>query len=231
LRLEKFLVNCGVGSRKDIKKIVGEGRVKINGLVTLNFGLWIEEDTDNITLDNRHLEFKTMRYYILYKTKGYITAVKDERHPTIMELLPDWLDTKDLFPVGRLDKDTEGLLLFTNDGDTSYKMTHPDKKISKKYYVELDKPISEGDIKELENGIDIGTHICLPAKVQYIEQNKIFLTIQEGKYHQVKKMVGATKNKVSYLKRVKFGNLTLEDMKPGELKEIFLNDIFDYVNK
>jgi len=225
LRLEKFLVNCGVGSRKDIKKIVGEGRVKINGLVTFNFGLWIEEDSDNITLDNRQLEFKILRYYILYKTKGYITAVKDERHPTIMELLPSWLDTKDLFPVGRLDKDTEGLLLFTNDGDTNYKMTHPDKKISKKYYVELEKPISVGDIKDLENGIDIGTHICLPAKVHCIEQNKIYLTIQEGKYHQVKKMAWAIKNKVSYLKRVKFGNLTLKEMKPGELKEIFLNDI------
>jgi len=225
LRLEKFLVNCGVGSRKDIKKIVGEGRVKINGLVTFNYGIWIEEDSDNITLDNRQLEFKILRYYILYKTKGYITAVKDERHPTIMELLPSWLDTKDLFPVGRLDKDTEGLLLFTNDGDTNHKMTHPDKKISKKYYVELEKPISEGDIKDLESGIDIGKHICLPAKVHYIEQNKIYLTIQEGKYHQVKKMAWAIKNKVSYLKRVEFGNLTLEDMKPGELKEIFLDDI------
>ncbi len=225
MRLEKFLVNCGVGSRKDIKKIVGEGRVKINGLVTFNYGLWIEEDSDNITLDNRQLEFKILRYYILYKTKGYITAVKDERHPTIMELLPSWLDTKDLFPVGRLDKDTEGLLLFTNDGDTNYKMTHPDKKISKKYYVELEKPISKGDIKDLENGIDIGKHICLPAKVHYIEQNKIYLTIQEGKYHQVKKMAWAIKNKVSYLKRVEFGNLTLEEMKPGELKEIFLDDI------
>lgn len=225
MRLEKFLVNCGVGSRKDIKKIVGEGRVKINGLVTFNFGLWIEEDSDNITLDNRQLEFKSLRYYILYKTKGYITAVKDERHPTIMELLPDWLDTKDLFPVGRLDKDTEGLLLFTNDGDTSHKMTHPDEKISKKYYVELEKPISEEDIKDLESGIDIGKHVCLPAKVHYIEKNKIYLTIQEGKYHQVKKMAWAIKNKVSYLKRVEFGNLTLEGMKPGELKEIFLEDI------
>ena len=225
MRLEKFLVNCGVGSRRDIKKIVDEGRVKINGLVTFNFGLWIEEDSDNITLDDRQLEFKIMRYYILYKTKGYITAVKDDRHPTIMELLPSWLDTKDLFPVGRLDKDTEGLLLFTNDGDTSHKLTHPDKKISKKYYVELEKPISEEDIKALESGINIKTHTCLPAKVHYIEENKIYLTIQEGKYHQVKKMAWAIKNKVSYLKRVEFGNLALEDMKPGELKEISLTDI------
>ncbi|MGL5904868.1 MAG: pseudouridine synthase, partial [Cetobacterium sp.] len=138
----------------------------------------------------------------------------------------EYINKNAVSPVGRLDKDTEGLLLFTSDGDLNHAMAHPDRNMEKTYYVELDREISEEDILALETGVKLDTdYTSLPSKVQYISPKSIYLTITEGKYHQVKKMLKAVKNKVTYLKRVTFGNLTLEGMSPGEVKEIFRKDI------
>ena len=159
------------------------------------------------------------------KKAGYITATEDFKEDTVMELLPEWVIRKDLAPVGRLDKDTEGLLLFTNDGKLNHRLLSPKSHIDKVYYVELEKDISDDDIVKLEQGVDIGNYITQPAKVEKISNNKIYLTIKEGKFHQVKKMLEAINNKVCYLKRVSFGKLKLNDLALGEVKEVNLKDI------
>ena len=181
---------------------------------------------DIITFDGVIPKKKQLKYYIMYKVAGYITAMEDENKKTVAELLPEYIDKNSIFPVGRLDRDTEGVLLFTSDGDLSHAMAHPDKSMEKTYYVELDREISQEDIVALEQGVVLDTnYTALPSKVEYLGPKSIHLTITEGKYHQVKKMLKAVKNKVIYLKRVKFGNLTLDGMIPGEVKEIKREDI------
>ncbi|MDX8335704.1 pseudouridine synthase [Candidatus Cetobacterium colombiensis] len=226
MRLEKYLVQCGVASRKKIKAAIAEGRVTVNGKIEVNDATDVEWDEDIITFDGFVPEKKQLKYYIMYKIAGYITAMEDENKKTVADLLPENINRNSVFPVGRLDKDTEGLLLFTSDGDLSHAMAHPDRNMEKTYYVELDKDISLEDISALENGVVLDTnYTALPGKVEYLSSKSIHLTITEGKYHQVKKMLKAVKNKVVYLKRVKFGNLTLDGMIPGEVKEIKREDI------
>ena len=159
------------------------------------------------------------------KKAGYITAVEDPREKTVMELLPDWVIKKELAPVGRLDKDTEGLLLLTNDGQLNHKLLAPKSHVEKTYYAELEKDISSEDIEKLENGVDIGGYITMPAKAEIVGEKKIYLTIKEGKFHQVKKMLEAVDNKVTYLKRISFGKLLLDDMELGEVREVKVEDI------
>jgi 16S rRNA pseudouridine516 synthase len=162
----------------------------------------------------------------MYKPSGYITATDDFKEKTVMDILPEWVNKKGLFPVGRLDKDTEGLLLFTNNGQLSHQLLSPKKHVKKKYYLELESPISTEDIENLKNGVVIlGDYLTKQAEVEVIEDSKIYLTITEGKFHQVKEMLKAVGNKVIYLKRVSFGNLSLEGMKIGEVKEIGVEDI------
>lgn len=226
IRLEKYLVQCGIGSRKVIKQLVNDGHVKINGEVTYNYGLMVYPDEQYITFLDKPLTYKELKYYVMYKKSGYITAMKCEiGKPVIAELLPDWIDKNSIFPVGRLDRDTEGLIIFTNDGEFNRMLVHPDHKIEKTYYAELIRDISEEDIKKLESGINFMDINYCPGKVQLINSKAILLTITEGKYHQVKRMLRAVRNKVTYLKRVQFGNLTLENMKPGDLIEIKKDDI------
>ncbi|WP_300356129.1 pseudouridine synthase [Fusobacterium sp.] len=225
MRLEKYLVQCGLGSRREIKEFVISGKIKVNNEIVFDEGIAIDEINDFITFNDNKLKKKTLKYYILYKKAGYVTSASDEDNPVVNDLLPNWVDKKALFPVGRLDKDTEGLLLFTNDGELNYKMTHPEKKFSKKYYAKLKKEISSDDIKKIEDGIDIGSHTCLPSKIEIIDENSVYITIFEGKYHQVKRMFKAVNNKVVYLKRVEFGNLNLNGMNLGDVREIKREDI------
>ena len=226
MRLEKYLVQCGVASRKKIKVAIAQGKVTVNGKVEVNDATDVEWEEDIITFDGVIPKKKQLKYYIMYKVAGYITAMEDENKKTVAELLPEYIDKNSIFPVGRLDRDTEGVLLFTSDGDLSHAMAHPDKSMEKTYYVELDREISQEDIVALEQGVVLDTnYTALPSKVEYLGPKSIHLTITEGKYHQVKKMLKAVKNKVIYLKRVKFGNLTLDGMIPGEVKEIKREDI------
>jgi len=189
MRLDRFLVECGIGSRKEVKKIISAKEVKVNDSYDISAKDNINEYSDIIEYNGERLEYKEFRYYIMNKKAGYITATEDIREATVMDLLPEWVIKKDLAPVGRLDKDTEGLLLLT------------------------------------EEGVDIGNYITLPAKVEKISDTKIYLTIKEGKFHQVKKMLEAVGNKVTYLQRTAFAKLKLNDLALGEVKEINLEDI------
>ncbi|MBP9596069.1 MAG: rRNA pseudouridine synthase [Fusobacteriaceae bacterium] len=226
MRLDKFLVECGIGSRTEVKKILGNGQVKVNGVITKSSKEQIDEIKDKITCKNEELEYKEFRYYVMHKPSGYITAIDDYREKTVMEVLPEWVIRKDLFPVGRLDKDTEGLLLFTNNGRLSHELLSPKKHVDKIYEVHLRESISDENIEKLENGVIIlDNYFTKEAKVNKVEDKIIELTITEGKYHQVKEMLKAVGNEVVYLKRLSFGKLELGNLKKGEVIEISLEDI------
>ena len=225
MRLDKFLTECGLGSRREVKEILSTGEITVNGIVANNPQLNIKENDDEVFYQERKLEYKKFRYYILNKKAGYITAVEDARDQTVMDLLPDWVIKKDLPPVGRLDKDTEGLLLLTSDGALNHKLLSPKNHVEKTYYAELEKDISEEDLERLRNGVDIGGYITMPGKAEKIESCKIHLTIKEGKFHQVKKMLEAIGNKVIFLRRISFGKLKLEDLELGTVKEVNIEDI------
>lgn len=225
-RLEKYLVECGIGTRREIKDYVHNGKIKVNNELILDERIHIKEEIDIVTFNDEKLNKKKLKYYMLNKVSGYITAMKDSNgKKTVKDLLPKNLDTKGLFPIGRLDKDTEGLLIFTNDGDLTRLVLSPESDCKKIYYVELDREIRQEDIKKLENNIRIDDHICKSAKVEKITSKSINLTITEGRFHQVKKMIKAIDNKVNYLKRIKMSKLTLENLKLGEIKEINREDI------
>ena len=225
MRLDRFLVECGIGSRKEVKKIISGKEIKVNGSYDISAKDNIDEYSDVIEYNGERLEYKEFRYYIMNKKAGYITATEDTREATVMDLLPEWVIRKDLAPVGRLDKDTEGLLLLTNDGKLNHKLLSPKNHVDKTYYVEIENNISQEDILKLEEGVDIGNYITLPAKVEKISDTKIYLTIKEGNFHQVKKMLEAVGNKVTYLQRTAFAKLKLNDLALGEVKEINLEDI------
>ena len=225
MRLDKFLVECGIGSRKEVKELIDSGNIVINGVIEKRNNRVINEKTDAVEYGNQKLVYKEFRYYILNKKQGYITAVEDSRDKTVMELLPDWVIKKDLFPVGRLDKDTEGLLLFTNDGKLAHELVSPKKHVDKIYHVELTDDITSEGVKLLEAGVDIGGYITKEAVVKVINSKLIHLNIQEGKFHQVKKMLHAIGNEVLFLRRISFGKLMLGDLPLGEVIEISLEDI------
>lgn len=225
MRLDKFLVECGIGSRSEVKKLISSGAITIDGNICKDNNKNIDEENSVVEYKERRVIYKEFRYYKLYKIDGYITATEDKKEKTVMELLPDWVNKKDLFPVGRLDKDTEGLLLFTNDGKLAHEVTSPKKHVDKIYRVLLKNEIGEGEIEKLESGVDIGGYITQPAKAEVINLKEILLNIREGKFHQVKKMLKAVGNEVIYLKRETFGKLTLDDMAPCEVREIEREDI------
>lgn len=225
MRLDKFLVECGIGSRSEVKKLISSGAITIDGNICKDNNKNIDEKNSVVEYKERRVIYKEFRYYKLYKIDGYITATEDKKEKTVMELLPDWVNKKDLFPVGRLDKDTEGLLLFTNDGKLAHEVTSPKKHVDKIYRVLLKNEIGEGEIAKLESGVDIGGYITQPAKAEVINSKEILLNIREGKFHQVKKMLKAVGNEVIYLKRETFGKLTLDDMAPCEVREIEREDI------
>ena len=225
MRLDKYLVECGIGSRKDVKKIIDIGAVSVNGKIILSAKESVNEENDTVKYKEEIIKYKKFRYYILNKKSGYITAVEDPKDKTVMELLPDWVIKKDLAPVGRLDKDTEGLLLLTNDGQLNHKLLSPKSHVEKTHYADLEKDISEYDLEKLREDVDIGGKITMPAKAESPAPKQILLTIKEGKFHQVKKMLEAINNKVVYLKRITFGKIQLGNMELGEVREINLDDI------
>jgi len=218
MRLDKFLVSAEVGSRSQVKNLIKKGLISVNGIPCKNAEQKIDEEKDWVEYKNDRLYFHKFRYYMLNKPQGVVSATEDNHEKTVMDLLKDSVSVKDFFPVGRLDKDTEGLLLITNDGELAHKLLSPKRHVDKTYLVHLAKPIADHDIQLLEKGVDIGEEkYTLPAKVKKITEMEIHLTIHEGKFHQVKRMVKAIDNEVIYLKRISFGSLTLDE-------QLFLGD-------
>ena len=213
----------GIGSRSEIKKFLKTCRVKLNGKFEKSPNTQVDIDKDEILFDDEIVIYKEFTYLMLNKPKDYISATFDTKLPTVLELLEFPYSNMELFPVGRLDIGTTGFLILTNDGKFSYNVTNPKKKVNKKYLVTLRDDISSNQIESLENGIyfekeDFTTE---NAKVEEISKREIYLTISEGKFHQVKRMLEYVGNEVVELKRVSIGNLSLDEkLELGEYREI-----------
>ena len=215
MRLDKFLADLQIGTRSQVKADLKKGLVTVNGEVVKKADTKIDETKDKICYQGKELSYQKFQYYMLHKPAGVVTATKDSVDKTVMDLFPKEAG-KDLFPVGRLDKDTEGLLLITNDGELSHNLLSPKKHVPKTYYVVCEGQISDEKIASLEHGVDIGDEKpTLPASVKLLEEQEngycIELTITEGRFHQVKRMVEAIGGKVTYLKRLSMGTLILDE--------------------
>lgn len=225
MRLDRLLSNAHQGTRSQVKKLVKEGRVKVNGIIAKTSSMQVDENNDHITVDDRQVMYEEHMYLMLNKPAGYISATEGNV-PTVMDLIYE--DNNGLFPCGRLDKDTEGLLLITNDGPLAHKLLSPKHHVEKEYYVEHDLIMSDDDIKRLEEGIYYNGEMYKPAIVKKISDKSCTLTITEGKYHEIKFMFNALGDKVTYLKRLRMKNLVLDEtLKPGEYRYLTEEEIND----
>lgn len=221
IRLDKFLCEAGAGSRSEVKLLIKKGRVTINGAVAKAPETKVDEKSDQVALDAQPLSYEKFVYYMLHKPAGVVTATRDNHEKTVMELLKD-APGKDLFPAGRLDKDTEGLLLITNDGALSHRLLSPAKHVDKTYLVRTKAPVTDEMRRRLEEGVDIGDEKpTLPAKTELTEDGGLLLTVTEGRFHQVKRMLSAVGNEVVYLKRLSMGPLVLDGaLSKGEYRAL-----------
>ena len=226
MRIDKFLANSGIGTRKEVKELLKKKRISVNDEVVTEAKTHIDGDNDYVSFDGERIEYKEFLYIMLNKPQDVISATDDERHRTVLDLLEEPLTKVGLFPVGRLDKDTEGLLVLTNDGKMAHELLSPKKHVPKRYYVELKKPLSKEDAVILENGVELETFTTKPAKVEFITEDKVYIIISEGKYHQVKRMFKCVENRVLFLKRTGMGNLGLdENLAPGEYRELTSDEL------
>lgn len=222
MRIDKYLANMGVGTRKEVKEYISKGFILLNGEVVKKPTQQVNENEDKIEYLNQEIIYKPYIYLMLNKPQGVISATKDYSE-TVIDLLEEKYQNKDIFPVGRLDKDTEGFLLLTNDGKLAHELLSPKKNVNKKYFAKLEKKLKKDDIQVFENGVYLEkeNYLTKPAKLEIISDYEAFVTIQEGKYHQVKRMFHAVDNEVIFLKRISMGELSLdENLKPGEYREL-----------
>lgn len=229
LRLDKYLADMGVGTRSELKLWIRKGRVSVNGTVSTKPEQKVSVPLDVICFDDNRLNYTEYVYYMLHKPAGVVSATTDQLSKTVLDLIKE-NQRKDLFPVGRLDKDTEGLLVITNDGELAHQLLSPKKHVDKVYYAKVRGLVSEEDKKAFLEGVNIGEESpTLPAVLKILHSDDISeveLTIQEGKFHQVKRMFEAVGKEVIYLKRLSMGSLSLDEgLALGEYRELTLDEI------
>lgn len=228
MRINKFLAESGICSRRAADRLIEDGAVKVNGKVCV-IGQEIDEYSDNVTVNGKKVGLPaTYEYYIMNKPKGYVCTVKDDRdRKTVMDLLPP--NIKRVVPVGRLDYDSEGLLLFTNDGELTFKLTHPKNEIPKTYVVKTERPITEKELSLLRQGVIIDGVKTKKCRASLVETNKNYskleITITEGKNRQIRKMIESVGNSVDFLKRIKIGDLTVSGLNRGEVRKLTVQEI------
>ncbi|KGA98765.1 RNA pseudouridine synthase [Alkalihalobacillus alcalophilus ATCC 27647 = CGMCC 1.3604] len=226
IRLDKLLANMGYGSRKDVKLLLKKGFVKINGSLVKDGAAKVEPSRDEVVIGDEVVTYKPNIYFMLNKPKGVISATEDDEHKTVIDLLSaDEIRIYEPFPVGRLDKDTEGLLLITNDGNFSHSLMSPRKHVEKTYIAKIKGKVTEEDIEAFAKGVKLEDgYVTKPADLTILEAgsySQISLTITEGKFHQVKRMFIAVGKEVVDLKRIKIGKLELDQtLKPGAYREL-----------
>ena len=231
IRIDKYLSDMGIGTRTEIKAYIKKKSVTINGNIVKSPSDKADTDVDVVCFNGNEVPYITYEYYILNKPAGVISATEDRNDKTVIDLITD-RKRDDLFPVGRLDKDTEGLLLITNDGALSHNLLSPKKHVDKKYYVETDGFLKEDFVELFNKGIELSDFVTLPSKLEIIEStengSKAYLTIKEGKFHQVKRMMEAVGNTVTYLKRISMGPLVLpKDLEIGQYRPLTEKEIND----
>ncbi|MBQ3513709.1 MAG: rRNA pseudouridine synthase [Lachnospiraceae bacterium] len=229
MRLDKFLCELGIGTRSEVKNKIKKGFVQIEGVNKVTPEYKVDIEKDKVYYNGTLLHYVEYEYYMLNKPMGYVSATVDNLHHTVLDLI-DTKIRKDLFPVGRLDIDTEGLLLITNDGELAHRLLSPKKHVNKTYYAEVEGEVTKEDVAAFSEGLDIGEEeLTLPAKLiikKSGEISQIEVTIQEGKFHQVKRMFEAVGKKVVYLKRLSMGTLLLdENLKLGEYRSLTQEEI------
>ncbi|MBE6975193.1 MAG: rRNA pseudouridine synthase, partial [Ruminococcaceae bacterium] len=225
-RMDKFLVAAGVGSRSQVKDILKSGRITVDGLVERDNARKIDPAKQTVCLDGIPLGGRRRVVAMMNKPAGYVTATEDRAEKTVMELLPPELLLQDLKPVGRLDKATEGLLLFTNDGDLLHRLISPKKEVPKIYYARHEGTATDEDVAAFAAGLGLrdGT-LCLPAKLEPLGAGESLVTVCEGKYHQVRRMMASRSMTVTYLERRQEGSLTLGDLPRGAVRELMAEEI------
>jgi len=234
MRLNKYLAQAGVASRRKADELIKEGKIKVNGKVCKELGLDINIENDSVSFENRKVKLvNTFVYYKLHKPKGYVTTSADEKdRKTVLDLMRNVQYR--VFPVGRLDYDTEGLLLLTNDGDFANIFTHPKNSITKTYVATVEGVVENADIKKITTGVDIGGYVTKPCSAIILEQNekttKVEITISEGKNRQVKKMFEAIGKHIAFLKRTQIGEIKLGGLARGEYKTLTAKEL-QYINK
>ena len=230
-RLDKILANLGYGTRKELKKIVRNGIVEVNGVVAKDSAMQVDPEKDKIVINGEEIYYREFIYLMMNKPDGVVSATYDNRDETVVDLLEVEHQVFEPFPVGRLDKDTVGLLLLTNDGELNHRLISPKWKVDKVYFARIDKEVTEADIKAFQKGITLDDgYVCKEAKLEIQsaseEGSEVLVTIQEGKFHQVKRMFEAVGKKVVYLKRIEFGTLKLdEELEEGEYRELTEEEI------
>lgn len=226
MRLDKFLGHIGYGSRSDVQKIIKRKQVQVDGTVINKPEFSILPSKQTVTVNGEEAVYKEFYHFILNKPQGVITATRDDMHETVIDLLEEVDQNKEVAPVGRLDKDTEGLLILTSDGKLNHSLLSPKKHVDKIYYAQIAGKMTEEDIKAFEEGLTIGgTTKLMPAKLEILstteDSSEVHITIKEGKFHQVKRMVAQVGKEVVYLQRIQMGGLKLpEDLELGEYREL-----------
>lgn len=237
IRLDKFLSEMSGWTRSEVKKIVRTGSVTVDGNEVKKPETKIDEKLSIVRVDGRQIKYNKYEYYMLNKPKGFVSATTDREHKTVVDII-SLSEKKDLFPVGRLDIDTEGLLLITNDGELAHRLLSPKNHVEKTYYVEVSGILDDVDVDAVEEGLDIGEEKkTIPAKMEILKtdiQNNIsscYLTIHEGKFHQVKRMMKKLGKTVTYLKRVSMGSLILDSkLKKGNYRKLTEQEIIELKN-
>lgn len=227
-RLDKIISGGGGISRSDARKLILKGKASVNGVTVKDIAFKVDPNKDEICLFGESVNYKKYLYLIMNKPKGVLTATEDKNKQTVIDLIPDELRRRDLFPVGRLDKDTTGLLIITNNGDFAHKLLSPNQKIPKKYLVTLDGEVGEDLILKFKNGLTLvdGTELSSATLEILTDKHTALVTITEGKYHQIKRMFGLFNLGVNELKRVSFAGLELpETLLEGEIRELTVNEL------
>ncbi|MGM9935871.1 MAG: pseudouridine synthase [Candidatus Ornithomonoglobus sp.] len=226
MRLDKYISDSTPYSRKEIKKLIKCGAVTVNDITAAKPEMQVTE-SDRVAIDGEAVDYAKYVYLILNKPQGYISATEDRQYRVVTELVPEEYEHYNVFPVGRLDIDTEGLLILTNDGALDHALTSPKKNVYKRYFARLDRPAEKSDIEAFAAGMEFKEFTAKPAKLEICDDpHEVYVEIAEGKYHQVKRMFERVGKTVVYLKREAIGGLTLpEELEPGDLLEIDKNEL------
>jgi len=222
VRLDKLLSDMGIASRKELKDMIRRGRVSVNGVAATAPDMKLDGETALVCLDGQRLSYSKFRYFMIDKPTGVLSVTEDRKQATVMDLITPEMRRMGLFPVGRLDKDTSGLLILTNDGDYAHRVISPKSGVEKLYYARVDGSLSQKDVEAFEKGIVLadGTE-CLPAKLELLAERECFVRVMEGKYHQVRRMLASRGAPVLELRRLSIGALKLdESLGPGGFREL-----------
>ena len=232
MRLDKMISSTGIASRSQIASAVRGGRVLVDGVVARKADMQIDPDAASVVYCGTPVCYRKFTYIMLNKPEGYVSATEDGRLPTVIELLPEELQKIGLFPCGRLDKNTLGLMLLTNDGDTSHRLLAPKSHVTKTYAFRVKFPLSDEDVLALESGVDIGGYMTAPCSVVRDGEKEGKITLTEGKYHQIKLMMEAVHNQVTHLERISFGPLVLDSaLARGEWRYLSDDEIAALIKK